>query len=115
MAVIIYGIKNCDSVKKAKKYLDASGIGYTFHDYRSDGIDASLVEGFIKALGWENVLNKRGTTWRQLDDKTKEATNEKNVVALLCEHPAMIKRPILKQNKTLTLGFSKDNYDKLFR
>jgi len=114
MTVTLFGIKNCDTVKKARRYLDEHNIDYTFHDYRVDGIDEKMVAGFIKSLGWENVLNKRGTTWRKLDDATKESTDESSVVALLCEHPAMIKRPILKQGKALTLGFSKASWDELF-
>ena len=113
--ITIYGIRNCDTMKKAMKWLDANSIVYTFHDYKKSGIDTTTLSSWADALSWEVLVNKRGTTWRQLDDKTKEATHEKNVAALLCEHPAMIKRPILKQNKSLTLGFSKDNYDKLFR
>ncbi len=111
MAITLYGIKNCDTVKKARRYLDEKNIEYTFHDYRVDGINEKLVQGFIKDLGWENVLNKRGTTWRKLDDATKDATSASNVATLLCEQPAMIKRPILKQGKNLTLGFSKAQYD----
>lgn len=115
MAVILYGIKNCDTVKKAKRYLDSQGIEYTFHDYRTDGIDEKMVNGFIKTLGWESVLNKRGTTWRKLDDSVKESTNEKNVAALLCENPAMIKRPILKHGAALTVGFSEEQYAEQLR
>ena len=115
MAATLYGIKNCDTIKKAKRYLDAKGIDYSFHDYRSDGIDEKLVQSFIKALGWENVLNKRGTTWRKLDDKTKDSTDAGNVAALLCDNPAMIKRPILKVGKQLSLGFSEASYDEVFK
>lgn len=114
MAITLYGIKNCDTVRKARRYLDDNDIKYTFHDYRTDGIDKTLVSEFIASLGWENVLNKRGTTWRKLDDATKAAIDEKSVVGLLCEHPAMVKRPILRQGGHLTLGFSKDQYEKLF-
>ena len=115
MAVTLYGIKNCDTIKKARKYLDANNISYTFHDYRTDGIDEKMVQGFIKSLGWEQVLNKRGTTWRKLDEKTKASTDETTVVKLLCDNPAMIKRPILSQSKVLTLGFSTASYDELFQ
>lgn len=114
MAVTLYGIKNCDTIKKARKYLDNNSVDYTFHDYRADGINEKMVQGFVKSLGWESVLNKRGTTWRQLDDATKAATDETTVVKLLCENPAMIKRPILQQGKTLNLGFSAAQYDELF-
>ena len=110
MANILYGIKNCDTIKKARRHLDEHAVEYTFHDYRTDGIDEKSIQQFIDELGWEKVLNKRGTTWRQLDDTTKTATNESNVAALLCENPAMIKRPILKAGKKLLIGFSKEEY-----
>ncbi len=115
MATTLYGIKNCDTIKKARRYLDANSVDYAFHDYRSDGIDEKLVLSFIKVLGWENVLNKRGTTWRKLDEKTKESTDEGNIAALLCEHPAMIKRPILKVGTKLHLGFSKSTYEEALK
>lgn len=111
MANILYGIKNCDTIKKARRYLDEQAVEYQFHDYRADGIDEQSIQQFIDSLGWEKVLNKRGTTWRQLDDKTKAATTESNVAALLCAYPAMIKRPILKAGKKLLIGFSKQEYD----
>lgn len=112
MANILYGIKNCDTIKKARRHLDEQAVEYRFHDYRADGIDEKSIQHFIDALGWEKVLNKRGTTWRQLDEKTKAATDESNVAALLCENPAMIKRPILKAGKELLVGFSKEEYAK---
>lgn len=115
MTTTLYGIKNCDTIKRARRYLADNRIEYTFHDYRTDGINEKLVGGFIRSLGWENVLNKRGTTWRKLDAATKAATDEKSVISLLVEHPSMIKRPILKQGKSLTLGFSKDSYNELFQ
>jgi len=110
MATILYGIKNCDTIKKARKFLDQNNIEYQFHDYRSDGTDTKLISAWVKTHGWETVLNKRGTTWRQLDDKTKTATNENNVAELLAEHPAMIKRPVLVSGKQSLVGFSKETY-----
>lgn len=112
MANILYGIKNCDAIKKARRHLDEHAVDYKFHDYRVDGIDEQSIQQFIDTLGWEKVLNKRGTTWRKLDDKTKAATTEENVATLLCEHPAMIKRPILRADKNLVIGFSKEEYAK---
>lgn len=110
MANTLYGIKNCDTIKKARRYLDEQAVDYQFHDYRADGIDEKSIQQFINVLGWETVLNKRGTTWRNLDEASKAATNESNIAALLCEHPAMIKRPILKTADTLLIGFSKAEY-----
>jgi len=106
----MYGIKNCDTIKKARRYLDDLGVEYTFHDYRKDGIDKKLITLLIKTHGLDTVLNKRGTTWRQLDEKTKASVTDKTAVGLLCEHPAMIKRPVLKAGANTLVGFSTDSY-----
>ena len=111
MAATLYGIKNCDTIKKARRFLDGLNAEYTFHDYRVDGIDEKTVQEFIDKLGFEKVLNKRGTTWRQLDQKTKDGTTEANAASLLCQQPAMIKRPILRSGKTLLIGFSAEQYE----
>ena len=111
MAITLYGIKNCDTIKKARQYLDGLDTEYTFHDYRVDGIDEKTVQEFIDRLGFDKVLNKRGTTWRQLDQKIKDTTTESNAASLLCEQPAMIKRPILRTGKKLLIGFSVDDYE----
>ena len=113
MATTLYGIKNCDTIKKARKFLDQHNVEYTFHDYRTDGTDKKLISAWVKVHGWETVLNKRGTTWRQLDDKSKAATNESNVAELLAKHPAMIKRPVLVSGKNSLVGFSKEHYFEL--
>ncbi len=110
MAITIFGIKNCDTIKKARRFLDEKGIDYKFHDYRADGIDEKQITAWIKKHGWETVLNKRGTTWRQLDNEIKNSTNEKNVAKLLAEQPAMIKRPILISGKESIVGFSSASY-----
>ncbi len=111
---IMYGIPNCDTIKKARKWLEAEGVEYQFHDYKKQGIDAELVKEFCLSLGWENVLNKRGTTYRQLSQEQKGTLNETNAIALLVEQPSMIKRPIVRHNDKLELGFSTANYAALF-
>lgn len=111
---IMYGIPNCDTIKKARKWLEAEGVEYQFHDYKKQGIDAELVKEFCLSLGWENVLNKRGTTYRQLSQEQKDTLNETNAIALLVEQPSMIKRPIVRHNDILELGFSTANYAALF-
>ncbi|MBD0785010.1 ArsC family reductase [Vibrio sp. Y2-5] len=111
---IMYGIPNCDTIKKARKWLEAEGVEYQFHDYKKQGIDAELVKEFCLSLGWENVLNKRGTTYRQLSQEQKDTLNETNAIALLVEQPSMIKRPIVRHNDKLELGFSAANYSALF-
>jgi Spx/MgsR family transcriptional regulator len=114
MSIILYGIPNCDTIKKARKWLAAENIDYQFHDYRKDGISASLVSNFCSALAWTNVLNKRGTTYRQLAQEQKDNLTEENVVDLLIQYPAMIKRPILSVNNNLYLGFSPEKYTTIF-
>ncbi|WP_114765201.1 ArsC family reductase [Vibrio rhodolitus] len=114
MTITMYGIPNCDTIKKAKKWLDAENIGYEFHDYRKQGIDENLVNAFCQALGWENVLNKRGTTYRQLSQEQKDTLNQETVIALLIEQPAMIKRPILLVDNQYHIGFKADQYAAIF-
>lgn len=110
----LYGIKNCDTIKKARKWLTENGIEHTFHDVRSDGIDAETIESWIQQAGWETVLNRRGTTWRRLDSAVQESTNRDNVVALLAAHPAMIKRPVLDVGGAVTIGFKDNQYQAIF-
>ncbi|MEI8595025.1 ArsC family reductase [Photobacterium sp. Hal280] len=114
MSTIAYGIKNCDTIKKMKKWLDEQGIEYRFHDYRADGLDRSLLEAFEAELGWEALLNKRGTTFRQLSDEQKNTLNRDSALTLMLEQPAMIKRPLLVHNQTYHLGFKPDQYQAIF-
>ena len=109
-SVTLYGIKNCDTVKNARKWLDANSVPYTFHDFRVDGIDKTLINNFLKQIDLETVINKRGTTWRKLSDKEKEFNNKTQAIALMIENPAIIKRPVLDVDKTLVVGFSEENY-----
>ena len=110
----LYGIKNCDTIKKTRKWLEANGIEYRFHDVRVDGIEAGRIQHWVDSNGWETVLNKRGTTWRKLPEDVQSSTNENNVVALLLEHPAMIKRPVLDTGSTIEIGFKEARYQELF-
>lgn len=114
MAITMYGIPNCDTIKKAKKWLESENQAYQFHDYRKDGVNAELVSTFCQHLGWENVLNKRGTTYRQLSQEQKDSLNEQNAIALLVEQPAMIKRPILLVDGQYHLGFKAQQYADIF-
>ncbi|MGB1800558.1 MAG: ArsC family reductase [Gammaproteobacteria bacterium] len=113
MTVTLYGIKNCDTVKKARKWLDANSVLYTFHDFRVDGIDKTLVNNFLKQVDVDTLINKRGTTWRKLSDEEKEIKNKTQAVALMVENPTIIKRPVLDVNKKVTVGFSEENYSSL--
>ncbi|CCQ12153.1 FIG138056: a glutathione-dependent thiol reductase [Pseudoalteromonas luteoviolacea B = ATCC 29581] len=113
MNTIMYGISNCDTIKKAKKQLETQGISYTFHDYRKDGITKDLVDSFLNTLSWESLLNKRGTTYRQLNDEQKANLNPEKAIALMLEFPALIKRPVLHHRDTYILGFNKAVYEGL--
>lgn len=110
----IYGISNCDTVRKAKRWLDDHGIDYRFHDFRKDGITSEMVESWCEAKGFETVLNKRGTTWRQLADEIKNNADEEQLKALLCEQPTLIKRPVLEYNGAVHIGFKADAYQQIF-
>ena len=115
MTAIMYGIPNCDTIKKAKKWLQAEEIEFTFHDYRKQGITEELVNEFCRQLGWENVLNKRGTTYRQLPQEQKDNLDSDNVVSLLVDQPAMIKRPIVYVGEQYHVGFKADSYVSIFK
>ena len=108
----IYGIKNCDTMKKARAWLDAHGVAYRFHDYKVEGIDRASLERWAKELGWESVLNRAGTTFRKLPDQDKEDLNERKALALMLAQPSMIKRPVLEAGAKLLVGFKPENYAK---
>jgi arsenate reductase len=110
--ITIYGIKNCDTMKKARAWLDKHGIAYTFHDYKSAGIDRGRLEGWVKSMGWETLLNRAGTTFRKLPDKDKDGVTEKKAIALMLDQPSMIKRPVLDVGGKLIVGFQPETYEK---
>lgn len=112
--ITLYGIKNCDTVKKARKWLDTNNIRHQFHDVRIDGLNLKMVENWLQTAGWETVLNKRGTTWRKLDLELQQQVGEHNVAELLLAHPAMIKRPVLDIDGTITIGFKAYHYNEIF-
>ncbi|WP_462151533.1 ArsC family reductase [Pseudoalteromonas xiamenensis] len=113
MTTIMYGIPNCDTIKKAKKQLEAQGVNFEFHDYRKDGVSDTLIKEFLTSLTWEELLNKRGTTYRQLSDEQKNNLNEQTAIELLVEYPAMIKRPVLVHNGKYLIGFNQKQYEEL--
>jgi arsenate reductase len=112
--VMIYGLATCDTTRAARKWLDGKKVAYAFHDVREDGLTRPLVEGWMKKLGWEKVLNKASTTWRELPEKEKAGVDEKKAVALLLAHPTLVKRPVLDRGGELMLGFKPDAYAKAF-
>ena len=111
---IIYGIKNCDTMKKARAWLEAHKVEADFHDYKSAGIDRALLEGWVRKVGWEVLLNRAGTTFKKLPDADKAKLTEKKAIALMLAQPSMIKRPVLEAKGKLTVGFSPEAYKKLF-
>jgi arsenate reductase len=116
MAITIYGIKNCDTMKKARAWLDKHGVEYAFHDYKTLGIDRDHLERWTKKVGWETLLNRAGTTFRKLPDKDKEGVTEKKAVALMLDQPSMIKRPVLDLGGgKMLVGFKPEIYDGALR
>ena len=111
--IILYGIKNCDTVKKARKWLESNNKDYHFHDFREDGLDKNQVNTWLEQLGWEAVVNKRSTTWRNLSDKEKEISSNAQAARLLLANPTLIKRPVVEKGKTLIIGFKEAEYKKL--
>ena len=109
----LYGIKNCDTVKKARKWLDEAGVDYHFHDYRADGIDEELLNGFAASLGWEALLNTRGTTWRKLEDGDKQNLDEAKAISLMVANDALVKRPVWMKDGEYRLGFAAKDADEI--
>jgi arsenate reductase len=108
--VTLYGIRNCDTVKKARLWLDAHDIDYHYHDFRKDGLDSGLLKAWVRELGWEALLNKRGTTWRKLPEQEKADLDEARAISLMVANPAIIKRPVLQHDKKHLLGFTPAAY-----
>lgn len=109
----LYGIKNCDTVKKARKWLEGAGVDYRFHDYRKDGINAELLSGFSDKLGWESLLNTRGTTWRKLEDADKQGVGQAKAIALMVANNALVKRPVWQKGSEFRLGFAPKDADEI--
>jgi len=112
--ITLYGIPNCDTMKKARKWLDEAGVEYQFHNYKKDGLDPALAEQWLSELGWEVLINKRGTTWRALTDEQKTNMDNQNALAVMLDNPSIIKRPLLDTGSSKTLGFKAEQYESLF-
>ena len=110
MAITMYGIKNCDTIKKARTWLDDHGLGYEFHDYKAVGIDRKTLKGWADVVGWEVLLNRAGTTFRKLPDAERGDLDEAKAIALMEAQPSMIKRPVLDADGKLLVGFKPDIY-----
>ena len=112
--VMLYGIKNCDTIRKARRWLADNGIEYRFHDFRADGISAKLLAPWIEELGWETLINRRGTTWRQLSAAQRDGLDRATALDLMLKHPTLIRRPVLEIDKRHYVGFKDDQYAQLF-
>ena len=113
--VTIYGIKNCDTMKKARAWLDKRGIAYAFHDYKTEGIDRARLEQWCKDAGWETLLNRAGTTFRKLPESAKTNVDSRKALRLMLDQPSMIKRPVLELGGgKLVIGFTAENYQATF-
>ena len=114
MTVTMYGIKNCDTVKKARTWLDGRGVAYAFHDYKSAGIDQARLQRWSGEVGWERLLNRSGTTFRKLPDADKGNIDEAKAIGLMLDQPSMIRRPVLEADGQLLVGFDPDRYAATF-
>jgi arsenate reductase len=111
MTITIHGIRNCDTMKKARAWLDARGIVHAFHDYKASGIDRAMLEAWVAKLGWEKLLNRAGTTFRKLPEDQKQGLTESRAVELMLAQPSMIRRPVLGLGDRLIVGFDAGVYD----
>lgn len=113
--IILYGISNCDTVRKARKWLKEREIEHEFHDFRKDGLNPVQLRTWVAELGWETLVNKRGTTWRNLPETTRNNMDETLALAVMEDQPAIIKRPVLETAGEVIVGFSADRYRQLFQ
>ena len=113
--ITLYGIPNCDTMKKARTWLDQAGVDYQFHNYKKDGLDSALGEQWLSELGWETIINKRGTTWRKLSDEQKSSMDNEMALQVMLDNPSIIKRPLLDTGTQKVLGFKVEQYESLFK
>lgn len=113
MKPVLYGIPNCDTVKKARVWLTGKGIDHSFHDYKKAGIERATLQAWCKQVGYQTLLNQRGTTWRGLSDSDKADVDEGKAIDLMLQHPSLIKRPVLTAGKRLLVGFNQDEWESL--
>jgi arsenate reductase len=111
MSLKLYGIRNCDTMKRARAWLDARGVAYAFHDYKAEGIDRARLEGWAQSVGWETLLNRAGTTFRKLPEADRANLDESRALALMLDQPSMIKRPVLDLGGRLLVGFKPEMYE----
>ena len=114
MTITLYGIPNCDTVKKARGWLDARGLAYSFHDYKKAGADAAKLDAWCKAKGWDTILNRTGTTFKKLPDEAKAGLDQNKAIALMLDQPSMIKRPVVEHDGGLLVGFKLPEWEAAF-
>jgi arsenate reductase len=112
--VRLYGIANCDTMKKARQWLEEQGIEYRFHDYKKEGVDETRLRRWVKQVGWETLLNRRGMMWRKLDEAVKADLNQASAIGIMLQTPSIIKRPVLEYGKNLHVGFRTEEYARIF-
>lgn len=115
MKTIIYGIRNCDTMKKARTWLETHGVQHEFHDYKISGVERAKLQEWIGKVGWETLLNRAGTTFRKLPETRKTDLSQAKAIELMLEAPSMIKRPVLEHGKEVIVGFNADKYSELKR
>ncbi len=111
--ITLYGIKNCDTVKKARNWLETNNHPYQFHDFRENGLSSEQVKQWLSEFGWETLINKRSTSWKELDEQTRNQLDNASAVAAILARPTLIKRPLMDYGKGKVLGFKADNYASL--
>ena len=114
MTITLYGIPNCDTVKKARGWLDERGLAYSFHDYKKAGADAAKLDAWCKAKGWDTILNRAGTTFKKLPDEAKAGLDQNKAIALMLDQPSMIKRPVVEHDGGLLVGFKLPEWEAAF-
>jgi len=113
--ITLYGIPNCDTVRKARKWLTENELDYQFHNFKKDGLEPQLLEKWVNSLGWQALLNKRGTTWRNLSTEVKTDIDQEKAIQIMLNATSIIKRPVLDNNGTLSVGFKDEQYQALFQ
>ena len=106
----LFGIKNCDTVKKARRWVDEHQVSYQFHDFRKDGLNETTIKQWLEKISWKELINKRGTTWRQLDDPRKEQLDQQGAIELMLAHPTLIKRPVIEDASGVSIGFNESDF-----
>ena len=112
--LILYGIKSCDTCRAARQWLEERGVEHRFHDLRMDGLEVQMLERWSERIGWEALLNRRSLTWRKIPEADREGVTRARAIALMLEHPTVVKRPVLERGEFVAVGFSPEDYEQTF-